>query len=75
MKHHHMHNHSNLWMILVCVLPMTLIFILPALGIEIGAFWLLFPLLCAGSHLLMMRGHHRDNHDHPHDRLDERRDQ
>ena len=62
-----MKNHS-IWMILLCALPMLLIFILPALGMEIGAFWLLFPLLCAGSHFLMMRGHHHGDqgisHDH-----------
>jgi len=62
-------------MILVCVLPMGLIFILPALGVEIGAFWLLLPLLCAGSHFFMMRGHHHGDHGQPHDPHDEGREQ
>lgn len=75
MKQHNMHNHSSIWMILVCVLPMGLIFILPALGVEIGAFWLLLPLLCAASHFLMMRGHHHGDHGQPHDPHDERREQ
>jgi hypothetical protein len=60
-----MKNHS-IWMILLCVLPMLLIVILPAMGVEIGAFWLLLPLFCAGSHLLMMRGHHHGDHGIPH---------
>lgn len=67
MKQHNMHNHSSIWMLLACVLPMGLIFILPAMGVEIGAFWLLFPLLCAGSHFLMMRGRHHGNHRISHD--------
>ena len=74
MKHHKMHNHSSIWMLLVCVLPMGLLFILPAFGLEIGVFWLLFPLLCASSHFLMMRGHPQDKHDHSHDRHEERRE-
>ena len=66
MKHHNMHKHSSIWMILICILPMGLIFLLPAFGVHIGFFWLLIPLLCAGSHFLMMRGMVHDDHQGEH---------
>lgn len=72
-QQHNMHNHS-LWMILACVLPMGLLFVLPALGVNIGAFWLLIPLLCAGSHFLMMRGHAHEDHEQAHEPHDEKRE-
>ncbi len=75
MKHRTSHHHSSPWMLLACILPMGLLFILPALGVNIGAFWLLFPLLCAGSHFHMMQGHHQETHEkHPHELPDERRE-
>ena len=61
-----MKNHS-VWMIILCVLPMLLLFVLPAFGMGNSGWLLLLPLLCVGSHLLMMRGHHHGVHGTPHD--------
>ena len=61
-----MKNHS-VWMIILCVLPMLLIFVLPAFGMGNSGWLLLLLLLCVGSHLLMMRGHHHGAHGTPHD--------
>lgn len=50
------------WMVLACILPLLLVFLLPILGVTRGASSLLFVfiVLCFGLHLLMMRGHHDD---------------
>ena len=52
------------WMVLACILPLLLIFLLPTLGVVGGTGSLLFVfiIVCFGLHLLMMRGHH-DDHD------------
>jgi Protein of unknown function (DUF2933) len=42
------------WLMLLCLVGMGAVFILPALGISLGAFLLI--LLCPLSHLLMMQG-------------------
>ena len=51
-----MKNH-NLWMVLGCVLPLLLIFLLPVFGASGGEILFLFVILCFGIHLLMI-GHH-----------------
>ena len=52
----------GLWMILGCVLPLFLIFVLPLLGLggNVGTF--LFILLMFACHLMMMRGHGAHRH-------------
>jgi hypothetical protein len=78
MKQHRTHHYHTFWMALLCILPMGLIFLLPAFGVNIGALWLLVPLLCVGSHFLMMHGHHHDAHDQeplPHELHDGRRNE
>jgi len=51
-------NHS-LRMMLGCLLPWTLIFILPLFGIDQGLTFLIFLGLMFACHLLMLGGHHR----------------
>jgi len=60
-----MKNHG-FWMLLACLLPMVLIGLLFAFGGGNNMFALLLPLLCVGSHLLMMRGHRHEKQT-PHD--------
>lgn len=53
MKHH-------LWMIIGCVLPLILIFLLPLFGVGSGPLLFLFLILCFGLHLIIMgRGGHK----------------
>ena len=55
----------GLWMILGCVVPLLLSFILPLLGLSGNVGTLLFIVLMFACHLLMMRGHgaHRNSSD------------
>lgn len=53
-----MKNH-DIWMIIGCVLPLLLIFILPLVGITGGTSLFLLMVVVFGAHLLMMRGHGR----------------
>jgi hypothetical protein len=51
-------------MALGCLLPIAAIFILPAIGVNLGSSaWLLLIILCPVSHLFMMRGMHHWHHD------------
>ena len=52
----------SLWMLIGCLLPALLIFVLPMFGIGNGVSLFFFIILMFGCHLLMMRGH--GNHDH-----------
>ena len=61
-----MKNHG-LWMIIGCVLPMLLIFILPAVGLSAQAVFAIGIMLMFACHLMMLR-HHRGE-----DGQDERR--
>jgi hypothetical protein len=58
MKHH--------WMMIIgCVLPLILIFLLPLFGVGTGLLLFLFLILCFGLHLVMMvrGGHKHDEND------------
>lgn len=58
----------TLWMLAGCLLPVLLIFILPAFGVSEGASLFVFIVLMFGCHLLMLRGHgsHGAGRDDPH---------
>lgn len=51
MKHH-------IWMLLACLVPLLLIFALPALGVTTNGLFVLLLLGCFFMHLFMMRGNH-----------------
>ena len=56
-------------MIACCLIPLAAIFILPAVGVNLGnSLWILMIIICPLSHLLMMRGMH------DHDRMEKRGD-
>jgi hypothetical protein len=62
-----MKNHM-LWMIIGCVVPLLLIFILPAFGVSSQVAFLIFIVLMFGCHFLML-GHHgggNDQNEKPH---------
>ena len=62
-----MRNHT-LWMIIGCVVPMLLIFILPTLGVSNEVAFLIFIILMFGCHFLMLGHHHGgEDHDEKHD--------
>jgi len=48
---------KNLLHILGCLIPLLLIFILPALGVSQGVTFTVFIVLMLGCHLLMMGTH------------------
>lgn len=50
--------------ILGCLLPIALIFILPALGFSQGFTFTVFIVLMFACHLFMMGGHSHAEHDH-----------
>lgn len=56
------HNHG-LWMVIGCVLPLLLIFLLPAFGIRSNNTFLFFVLAMFACHFLMM-GSHGQGHQH-----------
>ena len=47
-------------MIIGCVLPLLLIFLLPLFGVGSGTSLFIFIILCFGAHLLMMGRHQND---------------
>ncbi|HEY5753409.1 MAG TPA: hypothetical protein VIT21_09685 [Chthoniobacterales bacterium] len=54
-----------LMMLIGCVLPFLLIFILPALGVSNDVSLVIFVLLMLGCHLFMGHsGHKKENHEH-----------
>jgi hypothetical protein len=61
----------TLWMILGCLLPALLVFILPALGVSGNVTTFIFIALMFACHLFMLGGHgdKDDSHepDHKHD--------
>ena len=54
----------NLRMLIGCLLPIALIFILPLFGVSEGVILFVFVVLMFGCHLLMIGGHgnHGDEH-------------
>lgn len=52
------------WMMMACLGPLLLIFILPVLGVSGSALLFLFIVGCFAIHLLMMRGHGHGNGGH-----------
>lgn len=55
-----MKNHG-LWMMIGCILPLLLIFILPSLGVRSDVSLFIFIILMFGCHLLMMGGYHEEH--------------
>lgn len=54
-----------LMMLIGCILPFLLIFILPALGVSNDVALVIFVLLMLGCHLFMGHGgHKKENHEH-----------
>jgi len=53
-------------MLIGCVLPLLLIFILPLFGVGSGATLFIFLILMFGCHLMMIHGHDDDEHGHHH---------
>lgn len=50
-------------MLIGCILPLLLIFVLPLLGVGEGVTLFIFIVLMFACHLLMMGGHHGRAHD------------
>ncbi|MDW7772874.1 MAG: hypothetical protein SCH71_08295 [Desulfobulbaceae bacterium] len=57
-------NHT-MKMLIGCVVPLLIIFLLPYFGISEGWGVFLFIVLMFGCHLLMIGGHGHDGYDHP----------
>jgi len=55
------HNHG-LWMMIGCILPLLLIFLLPVFGVKSNVSFLIFVVAMFACHFLMMGGH--GGHDH-----------
>ena len=53
--------------ILGCLIPIALIFILPALGMGNGVTFTVFIVLMFACHLFMMKGHSHAEHDSAHE--------
>ena len=61
-----MKNHT-IWMIIGCVVPMLLIFILPAFGVSNQVALVIFIVLMFACHFLMLGHHHGgDDQDEKH---------
>jgi hypothetical protein len=56
-------NHA-LKMIIGCVLPLLVIFVLPLFGISEGLSLFMFIVLMFACHLMMMRGHEGEHEEH-----------
>ncbi len=61
----------DLWMIIGCVLPLLLIFILPAFGIGSGGSIFILIIFMFACHLFMMRRHGEQHGDERHGEHDE----
>ncbi|MAM70665.1 MAG: hypothetical protein CMP91_05920 [Gammaproteobacteria bacterium] len=63
-----MGNHS-LKMLIGCLVPLALIFILPVFGVGQGVTLFIFIILMFGCHLMMMsgHGHNEDNEESNHE--------
>ncbi len=57
---------SHFWrMLLGCLVPMLLIFVLPLFGVSEGITLTVFIVLMLGCHLLMIPGHDAAHHTQP----------
>ena len=56
-------NSHHFIMVLICVIPLLLIFLLPFFGISGNISILIFFVLMFGGHLVMMGKHQSVNHD------------
>lgn len=54
----------SLRMLLGCLLPFLLIFVLPLFGVSEGVTLAVFMILMFACHLFMMGGHHHGGHAH-----------
>ena len=57
-------NH-HIRMLIGCLLPLLLIFVLPLLGVGQGVSLFVFIILMFGCHLMMMGGHAKHEHNKP----------
>ncbi|MGQ9424339.1 hypothetical protein ACXYTJ_00135 [Gilvimarinus sp. F26214L] len=55
-------NKHTIMMLVGCLLPLLLIFVLPLLGVDSGVVLWIFIILMFGCHLLMMGGHGKGGH-------------
>lgn len=55
-------NKHNVRMLIGCLLPLLLIFVLPLFGVGSGVTLFIFIILMFGCHLLMMGGHGKHEH-------------
>lgn len=59
-------NKHDLMMIVGCLLPLLLIFVLPLFGIGGGLSLFIFIVLMFACHIFMMGGHHGGHKQHTH---------
>ena len=70
-----MKNHW-LWMLLACVVPILLIFLLPLIGVTTDLTFFLFLVVFFIAHLFMMRGHsHGYGGNHRHEEQNQKNNQ
>ncbi|QDV83750.1 hypothetical protein TBK1r_26920 [Stieleria magnilauensis] len=63
---------SHFWrMLLGCMIPIAMIFVLPLLGVSEGVTLAVFLVLMLGCHLLMVPSHHSGHLDHDHQHKDQ----
>ena len=55
-------NSHSIKMLIGCLLPLALIFILPLFGVGEGVTLFIFTVLMLGCHLMMMGGHGKHGH-------------
>lgn len=55
-------NKHTVWMLIGCLLPLLLIFVLPLFGVGRGVTLFIFVILMFGCHLLMMGRHGKHEH-------------
>ncbi len=58
-------------MLLGCMIPIAMIFVLPLLGVREGVTLAVFLVLMLGCHLLMVPNHHSGHLDYDHQHKDQ----
>lgn len=61
-------NKHTIMMLVGCLLPLLLIFVLPLFGVDSGVVLWIFIILMFGCHLLMMGGHGHGKEGHHNDK-------